>query len=67
MNPRPRHDMRIHAAVADRRGTGHLVACTDRWGHRFVPSVFRANYEVCERCRYGLEVCGLAAYLERSQ
>lgn len=27
-----------------------LATCTDRSGHRFVPSVFHTGLEVCERC-----------------
>lgn len=51
MNPSSRRDMSRAAVCTDRSGTGQLPpACTDRSGHRFVTSVFRPNYEICERC-----------------
>lgn len=51
MNTSPRRDTSRAPTYADHRGTGQLPpACTDRSGHRFITSVFRPNYEVCERC-----------------
>lgn len=57
MNSRLPREMNRAAACTDRSGTGQLpAACTDRSGHRFVTSVFRANYDVCERCGCGTRV-----------